>query len=66
MKGKVGQWNVSLVFLIMAVCAIHSLKCGGVHSKESVKELEDAIQSQNTTKIHISTRAGCNTGVGSL
>ena len=53
MKGKVGQWYVTLVFLIMAVCAIHSLKCGGVHSKESVKELEDAIQSQNTTKIHI-------------
>ena len=58
MKGKVGQWHVSLVFLIIEVCAIHSLKYGGVHSKESVKELEDAIQSQNTTKIHISTRAG--------
>ena len=51
MKGKVGQWHVTLVFLIIAVCAIHSLKCGGVHSKESVKELEDAIQSQNTTKV---------------
>ena len=45
MKGKVGQWNVTLVFPIMAVCAIHSLKCGRVHSKESIKELEDAIQS---------------------
>ena len=33
------------------MCKICSLKCGGVHSKESVKELEDAIQSQNTTKV---------------
>ena len=45
MKGKVGQWHVTLVFLIMAVCAICSWKYGGVHSKESIKELEDAIQS---------------------
>ena len=45
MKGKVGQWHVGLVFLIIAVRTICSAKCRGVHSKESGKELEDAIQS---------------------
>ena len=48
MKDKVGQWHVSLVFLIIAVHTMCSSKCGGVHSKESGKEsgkeLEDAIQ----------------------
>ena len=65
MKGKVGQWHVSLVFLIIAVCTICSSKCGGVHSKKSSKELEDAIQSQTLLKSTYQP-AGCNTGVGSL